>query len=63
MRFLNVILISLHVPYTEEGKYPTKNLIDEEELSRLHNKILINTSRGGVVNEEALIKQSCCKYM
>ena len=56
-------LISLHVPFTKEGKYPTKNLIDEEELSRLHNKILINTSRGGVVNEEALLKNHAVKYV
>ena len=43
-------LISLHVPFTETGKYKTHNLIDKNELALLSNKILINTSRGGIVN-------------
>jgi len=45
--------ISIHVPLTDE----TRNLVDEAELSLMKSDaILINASRGGVVNETALIK-------
>jgi len=45
--------ISLHVPLTEE----TYHLIGEKELKMMKNTaVLINTSRGPVVDEKALIK-------
>ncbi|NLJ81372.1 MAG: D-glycerate dehydrogenase [Firmicutes bacterium] len=45
--------VSLHCPLTPETKY----LIDEEELNSMKpTAILINTARGPVVNETALIK-------
>ena len=45
-------IVSLHCPLTEE----TRNLIGEKELLRMKKTaFLINTARGGVVNEEALI--------
>jgi len=45
--------ISIHVPLTDQ----TRNLIDKEELSLMKSDaILINASRGGVVNETALVK-------
>jgi D-3-phosphoglycerate dehydrogenase len=45
--------ISIHVPLTGE----TRNLIDKDELSLMKSgAILINASRGGVVNEAALVK-------
>jgi D-3-phosphoglycerate dehydrogenase len=45
--------ISIHVPLTDQ----TRNLVDEAELSLMKSDaILINASRGGVVNETALIK-------
>lgn len=47
----NADFISLHVPLTKE----TQNLISTEELNRMKpNAVLINTARGGIVNEEAL---------
>jgi D-3-phosphoglycerate dehydrogenase len=46
-------LLSLHVPLTKE----TKNLLDEKKLRKLPSgAILVNTCRGGIVNEEALVK-------
>lgn len=46
-------IISIHTPLTEE----TKHLIDEEEFNSMKpNAILINTSRGPVVSEVALVK-------
>lgn len=46
-------VISLHVPLTEG----TRNLIGEAELRRMKpNVILINTARGGLIDEYALAK-------
>jgi len=45
--------VSLHVPLTEETKY----LIGEKELAMMKpTAFLINTSRGPVVDEKALVK-------
>jgi len=44
-------IISLHVPLTKE----TKHIINKEAISKMKDGvIIINTSRGGVVDEEAL---------
>ena len=44
-------VISIHVPLSPE----TRNLIGERELARMKpNAFLINTSRGGIVDEQAL---------
>jgi len=46
-------LLSLHVPLTEE----TKNLLDEEKLRKLpEGAVIVNTCRGGVLDENALAK-------
>jgi len=54
-------IISLHVPLTKDGNYPTWHLIDAGLLDQLHpDSVLINTSRGGVVDETgalALLKR------
>ncbi len=52
---LKTDIITLHVPYTSEGEYKTHYLIDKKEIEELkENAILINTSRGSVVNNDAL---------
>lgn len=49
--FAQADLITLHVPYTDL----TKNLINAEALKLMHeHTIVINTARGGIVNEEDL---------
>jgi len=46
-------VISIHVPLTDQARH----LVDEAELSMMKpDAILINASRGGVVNETALVK-------
>lgn len=45
-------IISLHVPLTDRGFHPTYHLIDHKRLEAMKpNSILINSSRGGVINE------------
>ena len=49
-------IISLHVPLTTSGEYPTARMVDREFLERLKpGVIFINTARGAVVHEQALI--------
>ena len=46
-------IISLHLPLTEQ----TNHIIDTEQFDLMNkDTILINVSRGGLINEEALIK-------
>ena len=46
-------IISLHIPLTKE----TKNLIDEKKLRLINNSsVIINTSRGGIIDENSLAK-------
>lgn len=48
----NCDAVTLHVPLTSEGPYPTRGLIGEKELSLMKpDAILVNSSRGGVVKE------------
>jgi erythronate-4-phosphate dehydrogenase len=50
-------IVSLHVPLTSEGEYPTAHMIRDEFFERIKpGTIFINTSRGGVVDEDALIR-------
>ena len=54
---LDCDVVTLHVPYNEVGRFPTKDLFDEEKLKRLRRSVLIiNTARGGVINELDLLK-------
>jgi len=51
--FRNADIVSLHLPLTEE----TKNLINKSSFSKMQKQpIIINTSRGSVVNENDLIE-------
>ena len=46
-------IISIHVPLTDE----TRNLFSKQEFERMkETALLINTSRGGVINEKELYK-------
>jgi len=55
---LNYEIISLHVPLVFGGKSPTYRLLGEREFAQLQQTaMLINTCRGSVVLESALIKK------
>jgi len=45
-------IISLHCPLTDE----TEHIISKEEFDKMNDTVLINTSRGGLVDTEELIK-------
>ncbi len=48
-------VVTLHVPYTNNGLHPTRHLISAKELNVLpHDALVINTSRGGVVADREL---------
>ncbi|MFA6872380.1 MAG: 4-phosphoerythronate dehydrogenase PdxB [Bacteroidaceae bacterium] len=50
-------ILSFHTPLIREGKYPTYHLADADFFRSLSKKsILINTSRGEVVDNQALVK-------
>ncbi|MCG6900286.1 MAG: 4-phosphoerythronate dehydrogenase PdxB [Gammaproteobacteria bacterium] len=52
---LQADIVTVHVPLTEGGSYPTRHLVDEALLSRLKaGAIFINTARGAVADNRAL---------
>ena len=54
---LDADVISLHVPFNRSGPYATKHMFSKEEFISLRkNCLLINSSRGGVVDNSALLE-------
>ncbi|OGH05050.1 MAG: hypothetical protein A2600_04680 [Candidatus Lambdaproteobacteria bacterium RIFOXYD1_FULL_56_27] len=50
-------VVSLHVPWTTEGPFPTYSLLDHKKLALLRpGALLVNSCRGGVVEESALLE-------
>lgn len=55
---LNCDIITFHVPLNKEGVDKTFHLLDEQRIDELKpGTMLINTSRGGVVDNLALLKR------
>jgi erythronate-4-phosphate dehydrogenase len=55
---LDQSIVSLHVPLTRHGPYATSKMINACRLSQLNkNALLINTSRGGVVDSDPLLSE------
>ncbi|MCG8378811.1 MAG: 4-phosphoerythronate dehydrogenase [Proteobacteria bacterium] len=53
---LTADIVTLHVPLVTDGPYPTRQLVNNEFLAKLKSDvILINTSRGEVINENTLL--------
>ncbi len=52
---LQADIVTCHVPLTDDGPYPTRHLLGAYELAQLApDALLINSSRGGVIDEQAL---------
>lgn len=47
-------VLTFHVPYTEKGSWPTRRWLDRKALRKCRARLIVNTSRGGVVDEEAV---------
>ena len=62
-KILECDLITIHVPYSLEGAHPTSDLINQSHTSILKDKILINTSRGGIVSEELVAESQDLIYV
>jgi phosphoglycerate dehydrogenase-like enzyme len=45
--------VTLHVPLEHAGRHPTWHLLDEARLRRLAGAVVLNSARGGVLDEEA----------
>ena len=55
-RVLSADIISLHVPLTRSGAYPTARMVDRKFLGKLKTDVIfINSARGAVVDENALL--------
>lgn len=53
---LQADIVTLHVPLITDGEFPTSRLVNKGFLHRLKSDvILINSSRGEVIDEEALL--------
>ena len=49
--------ITLHVPLTKDGNYPTWHLFDQERLQKLvKDCVLVNAARGPVIDNSALLE-------
>lgn len=63
-RILESDIISLHVPLHYKGRDKTYHLINKERLESIKNgSIIINTSRGSVIDENALINVASKKNL
>lgn len=50
-------IFTLHVPYTTTGPEPTHHLVNRDFLNQLKTgSVIINTSRGDIVDEQALLQ-------
>ncbi|MDI6402122.1 NAD(P)-dependent oxidoreductase, partial [Balneolaceae bacterium ANBcel3] len=54
--FLETDVVSLHVPLTDSGAYPTRGFLDGKKLQHTPKKLVVNASRGGVADEQALLE-------
>lgn len=52
---LNCDILTFHTPLTKEGQHATYHWLDEAKLSNHNFKLIINSARGGVIDEQALL--------
>jgi erythronate-4-phosphate dehydrogenase len=51
-------IVSVHVPLTREGPYPTLRFLSAPQLTRMRDgAMLVNTARGDTMNEKALLSE------
>ncbi|MDZ7658454.1 4-phosphoerythronate dehydrogenase [Fodinibius sp.] len=52
---LSCDILSFHTPLNKKGKYPTYHWLDQRKLEGRTFDLIINSARGGVVDERALL--------
>lgn len=58
---LSADILTLHTPLTHSGTYATHHWLDAEKLEDREFEVVINASRGGVIDEKALLSASKAK--
>lgn len=53
---LSCDILTFHTPLTSSGTYPTYHWMNHQKFKNQRFSLLINTSRGGVIDEKALLK-------
>ena len=53
---LSADILSFHTPLEHRGVFATYHWLDEDKLASRNFDLIINTSRGGVINEQVLLK-------
>lgn len=53
---LDCDILTFHVPLTKDGKYPTYHWLDSDILDEHKFSLVINASRGGVINQKDLLQ-------
>ena len=53
---LETDILTFHTPLNYEGDYSTYHWLDYEKLSNQSYQLILNTSRGGVIEEKSLLK-------
>ncbi len=57
-------IVSLHIPLTLAGSYPTQHLFNQQILSQLSaGTLLVNAARGGVIDTFALLAELASKRL
>lgn len=49
-------ILTFHTPLTFEGEHPTHHWLDARKLAHQNYELIINTSRGGVIDEQAVLQ-------
>lgn len=63
-QILTCDVVTLHVPLTKTGEHKTWHLISKNELNKLQEgSLLINTSRGAVIDNTALLDYLACHQL
>ncbi|MCW9707746.1 4-phosphoerythronate dehydrogenase [Fodinibius salsisoli] len=53
---LSADILTFHTPLVSDGNWPTYHWLNEKKLSSRQFRLIINTARGGVIDEQSLLQ-------